>query len=179
MVACQLFQAIVASLMIGVSFSAPLFKREAATVLSDLDTISKNLALLDSNILNFDGSRSDTIPLSDSTWTVMRDLNKTILDTNKSATFDPTDSVTVTEASVALEPMILRSLNDISAKHSKLVSANQGGVAFARLESLRTLTDQLARALEKKVTVTNASNIASVTSDVDSAYSSAIALYMT
>ncbi|KAL1868324.1 hypothetical protein Plec18167_008249 [Paecilomyces lecythidis] len=168
-----------ACLMIGVAFSVPIFKRDAVTVLSDLKTIGKNLETLDSNILKFDGTRSKAVPLSESASAVMRDLDKTIIDTNKSAAFEPTDSVTVTKASAALEPTILRSLNDISAKHSIIQSANQGGVVFGRLASLRILTDQLARALEKRVTPTNASNIASITSDVDSAYSSAIALYLT
>lgn len=121
MVVFQSFQAvIIACLMIGVAFSVPIFKRDSATVLSDLKTISKNLETLDSNILKFDGTRSKAVPLSESASAVMRDLDKTIIDTNKSAAFEPTDSVTVTKASAALEPTILRSLNDISAKVSVL-----------------------------------------------------------
>ncbi|GAD98919.1 hypothetical protein NFIA_093030 [Paecilomyces variotii No. 5] len=178
MVASQLFQAVITVYLIGVAFTAPILKPDAATVLSDLSTISKNLETLDSNILKFDGSRSKAVPLSESASALMREMDKTIIDTNKSAVFEPTDSATVTRAAAAIEPLILKSLNDISAKHSTIVSANQGGVTFGRLASLRTLTDQFAQVLESKLTPTNASNIASATSDVDSAYSSAIALYM-
>jgi hypothetical protein len=64
-------------------------------------------------------------------------------------------------------------------QHSTFKSANLGSEVFAALQSLRTLTDQLASSLERKVTPANATEIASGTSEVDSAYSSAIALYTT
>jgi hypothetical protein len=107
---------IVSTLVISIALGAPLPKRDASTVLSDLSNIGNDLTTLDSSIQSFDGSLLGVIPVTQNEEAVISILEQAISDTNRSDAFNSTDSVAVTNASIALEPTILKTLNDINAK---------------------------------------------------------------
>jgi hypothetical protein len=93
--------------------AGPIVKR---SVLSDLDTIASDLQTLQSDVSSWDGSLLTALPLLSDVDTAENDIQVAINDTQESPTFSSSDSTSMTNEVVALEPIITSTLNDLLAK---------------------------------------------------------------
>lgn len=103
-------------LFLSLAAASPLAKRDAATVLADLNTISTDLSTLDTAVQGFDGNILNALPIANDESTVENDLKQAISDTDASSAFSTSDSSSVTSAVTALEPSINKTINDLVAK---------------------------------------------------------------
>lgn len=108
--------ALIAGLGIGLSITSPLVKRDAPTVLADIDTISIDFDVLNSVVRGFDGNISNAVPVTDTESTVQSDLVRAIGDTDSSAAFSDGESTDVTNALTGLRPTINRTLDSFVGK---------------------------------------------------------------
>lgn len=95
--------------------AGPIVKR---SVLTDLTTIGNDLATLQKDITGWDGSLPSAIPLLGDVTNVENAIKTAINDTDASAPFDASDSTSVTNEVVSLEPQISTTLNDLVQKVS-------------------------------------------------------------
>jgi hypothetical protein len=103
--------------LLGLSLvnASPIVKRSVAT---DITTITSDVQKLDSDVTSWDGSLLTAIPLLSDVTTIKNDINTAITDTKSSSAFSSSDSTTVTNEIVALQPIIATTLNDLVAKVS-------------------------------------------------------------
>ncbi|KAL1962260.1 hypothetical protein VTN77DRAFT_9850 [Rasamsonia byssochlamydoides] len=161
-------------LSLGLVAAGPIVKR---SVLTDLTTIGNDLSTLQKDITGWDGSLLTAIPLLEDVDNVENALKTAISDTQASAAFDSSDSTSVTNEVLALEPQITTTLNDLVAKESDVAAIGYTSTVQSSLETLKNLTDQLTSALEAKVTSTDEPTIANASSVIDAAFASAIAAF--
>ncbi|KAL1970821.1 hypothetical protein VTN77DRAFT_2655 [Rasamsonia byssochlamydoides] len=165
------------SLNLATASPVAFSKRDAATVLADLSTLSNDLSTLDTAVEGFDGNILNALPIASDESTVENDIKQAISDTDASSAFSTSDSSSVTSAVTALEPSINKTISDLVAKKAEFTSAGVDSLVLQDLENLQNLTDTLSTSLQAKVTSSDASTIASGTTALDAAFASAIAVY--
>src|SRR5205823_244438 len=113
-----LFNTIVTVLGLSAVCAAPLNKRDAATVLSDLSAIGTDVSTLDSDVNDFNGSILQAFPLQTAESNLVSAINTATSDTTSSSAFSTTDSTNIVNATEALTPLIVKVLNDLVGKVS-------------------------------------------------------------
>ncbi|KAL1979772.1 hypothetical protein VTN96DRAFT_5200 [Rasamsonia emersonii] len=154
--------------------AGPIVKR---SVLTDLTTIGNDLTTLQKDITGWDGSVLSAIPLLGDVTNVENAIKTAINDTDASAPFGASDSTSVTNEVLTLEPQITTTLNDLVQKEPQVAAIGYTSQVQSSLTTLKNLTDQLTSALESKATSSDASTIANATTSIDAAFSSAIAAF--
>ena len=98
-----------------------VIKRDVDTVLGDLSAINTNLGTLSAAVYSYNGGLPAALEIQTQENAVERALEQATTDTNSTAVFTIVESSTVTEALIALEPVIRSS---IAALVSKVGSCN-------------------------------------------------------
>lgn len=91
--------------------STPLTARDASTVISDLNTISSDIADFDAAVGSFTGTLMEALAIQTIETRLEDDIQTAITDTQNSAAFAAAESTDVTNTLLALEPEILASLS--------------------------------------------------------------------
>lgn len=96
--------------------AAPLQKRDAATVLSDISTISNAVATLDSEVNSYTGSSDQAMAVISSINSLENTLQTATSDTTSSSPFSESDSESIANAISSLTPNIVTLVSDLDAK---------------------------------------------------------------
>ncbi|EAW19341.1 mannoprotein [Aspergillus fischeri NRRL 181] len=172
----KLSTAVLATL-IGVAISGPLVARDAATILSDLNTIKTGINTLTQHFNEFTGDLSQALAAQAVEQQLESDIDKATSDAKATSALSAADSTSVTNALLGLKPDIVTSLDAIVAKKPQVDSAGVGSLVLADLNALQSKTDTLSGALQDIATATDKETIASGTQEIDAAFSSAIAVF--
>ncbi|OJJ47253.1 hypothetical protein ASPZODRAFT_151775 [Penicilliopsis zonata CBS 506.65] len=174
----MLAKSLVAALLAASLASAsPVTKRDAATVLSDLETILTEVEAVETAFADWDGDALGALTLLTYYDDLSSDLETAITDTEATSTLSTSDSSSITSEVETLGPSILAALAAIVAKESDAAAAGIQSTLLSSLETLESETNTLGADLEAIATTTDAETIASVLTEVDAAFSSAIAAY--
>lgn len=166
-----------AVLAITVANSAPVKKRDGATILSDLETIGTTLSTLESAVSSWSGSLLTALGILVDYDDLSSDLTTAISDTEATTSLTDAESSSITDEIVTLGPSIVATLDVIIEKESVASDDGLKSDLLSALETLQTKTNELGADLEDLATSTDAETIASVISSVDAAFASATAAY--
>ncbi|KAK1147205.1 hypothetical protein N8T08_001944 [Aspergillus melleus] len=169
---------LVLSLFTPVITSSPvLATRDASAVKTDLAKIATDLDTLTTAVNDFTGGLTAALAIQTKEQAVENDIDKATTDTNAASAFTGAESSAITTALLGLEPNIDSSLGALVSKKSLFVSAGVDSVVQLDLQNLKTKTDTLSTALQKKVTAADKATIASKTVELDAAFESALAAF--
>lgn len=104
------------TILIPLAATSPLARRDAATVVDDLNTISTDLDAFDQAVKNFQGGLTEALNIQAKESDLENDIKATTADTQDSAAFSDSGSSQVTNTLLDLEPDILNSLDLIVSK---------------------------------------------------------------
>lgn len=104
------------TLLLPLAAASPLSRRDAATVVDDLNTISTDLAAFDQAVKNFQGGLVEALNIQSKESDLESDIKATTSDTKDSAAFSDSGSTQVTNTLLDLKPDILNSLDLIVSK---------------------------------------------------------------
>lgn len=97
--------------------STPLHRRnDASTIISDLDTISADIADFDAAVASFKGTLLEALAIQTKETKIEDDIQTAITHTEASAAFTASESTSVTDRLLDLEPEILGSLVGVVEK---------------------------------------------------------------
>ena len=96
--------------------TTPLDRRDASTVIADLNTISADIADFDAAVNTFDGSLAQALAIQTKENHMEDDIQTAIGDTQSSAAFTTAESTDVTNTLLDLEPNILSSVDLVVSK---------------------------------------------------------------
>ncbi|PMD12934.1 hypothetical protein NA56DRAFT_652126 [Hyaloscypha hepaticicola] len=161
-------------LLASLAASAPLAKR---SLLTDIASVSSDVATLTSAVTSFDGGLFQALALL-----VDFDNLKSAIDTattaaDASAALDTTDSTTLTAAVTALIPKILAVIADIEAKESVASSSGYETDVLSALNTLRNHSGLLFTALIAIADTADAATLTTYSAQVYDALTTAIADY--
>ncbi|RJE18354.1 hypothetical protein PHISCL_09313 [Aspergillus sclerotialis] len=165
------------TLLLPLTSTTPLNRRDASTVIADLNTISADIADFDAAVNVFDGSLAQALAIQTKENKMEDDIQTAIGHTQSSAAFTTAESTAVTNTLLDLEPDILSSLNLVVSKKTLFVKAGVKSLVHLDLQNLKAKTDGMSTALQAKVTAADKATIASHTVDVDAAFNSAISAF--
>jgi hypothetical protein len=94
----------------------PLVQRSAATVLTDLSTISSDLATLDTAVQAYAGGVNDALVIAQDENDLDTAINQATTDTKAASSFTVSESTSVVSAIATLTPKITSGLSHIAAK---------------------------------------------------------------
>ncbi|PYI02005.1 hypothetical protein BO78DRAFT_326093 [Aspergillus sclerotiicarbonarius CBS 121057] len=154
-----------------------VIKRDIRAVLDDLSSLNTNLGTLSAAVYSYSGGLPAALEIQTQENAVERTLEQATTDTNNTAVFTSVESNSVTEALVALEPVIRSSITALVSKKTLFVSAGVGATVRTNLLNLKSRTDSLSVALQSKATDTDRETIRQGTVDVDDAFDGAIDAY--
>ncbi|RAK97630.1 cell wall mannoprotein 1 family protein [Aspergillus ibericus CBS 121593] len=164
-------------LAVSVATASPITKRDASTVLSDLKTILSDVETLESVVSTWDGSLLTALTILTDYNNLKSALDTAITDTAATSALSDSDSSSITSEVQTLGTTIVATLDTIIDKESVAASAGVTSTLLSSIETLETDTNTLGADLEAIATSTDAETIASVLSEVDAAFSSAVAAY--
>ncbi|PWY87337.1 hypothetical protein BO94DRAFT_585885 [Aspergillus sclerotioniger CBS 115572] len=173
----MLAKSLLAALLAVSATASPIIKRDAATVLSDLETILSDVETLDSVVSSWDGSLLTALTILTDYNNLKSALDTAITDTEATSTLSDSDSSSITSEVQTLGTSIVATLDTIIDKESVAASAGVSSTLLSSVETLQTSTNTLGADLEAIATSSDAETIASVVTEVDAAFSSAIAAY--
>ncbi|PYI06446.1 hypothetical protein BO78DRAFT_368804 [Aspergillus sclerotiicarbonarius CBS 121057] len=166
-----------ALLAVSLATASLITKRDASTVLSDLETVLSDVETLESVVSSWDGSLLTAVSILSDYNDLKSALDTAITDTEATSTLSDSDSSSITSEVQTLGASIVATLDTIIDKESVAASAGVTSTLLSSIETLETNTDTLGADLEAIATSTDSETIASVLSEVDAAFSSAVAAY--
>ncbi|RAL04246.1 cell wall mannoprotein 1 family protein [Aspergillus ibericus CBS 121593] len=154
-----------------------VIKRDIDTVLGDISAVNTNLGTLNAAVHSYSGGLPAAQEIQTQETAVEKALEQAATDTNGTAVFTSVESNTVTEALIALEPVMRSSIAALVNKRTLFVSAGVGATVRTNLQNLKSRTDSLSVVLQSKATGPDRETIRLGTGDVDDAFDSAIDAY--
>jgi hypothetical protein len=120
------FTSILPLALCAIVSAAPLQKRDASTVLSDIATISGDVSTLTGDVSSYTGSFFQSLALVSDVESLENSLQTATSDTTSSAAFSEADSESISNAISTLTPNIISLLSDLDAKVSCLLQFERG-----------------------------------------------------
>ncbi|TFK95610.1 hydrophobic surface binding protein [Pterulicium gracile] len=162
------------------TFANPLAKRDVATVRADLATLTTQVRTLDTTITNYSGGLAGALTIHTQSVTVVTTTNKATTDTQATAAWSVADGRNILNDVLALEPLIIHSLQQIVVKKPIFVALPAGGIPAIVAQDLRDLgaaTTRLEDALIAKTPASQVAEATAVKTRVDAAFRTAVAAY--
>ncbi|OJJ50223.1 hypothetical protein ASPZODRAFT_57781 [Penicilliopsis zonata CBS 506.65] len=165
--------------LLAISASASPIKRDAATVLSDLETIVSEVGTFQTDFDNWDGSVDSEVSVLFADYLALEnDLNTAISDTEAVSSLTDSETSSITNELEALGPALMVALEVMMLKQPDVVAAGSEALWLTILETLDGDFNTLAADLGTLATTTTATEAQGVVfTDVDTAFASAIAAY--
>ncbi|PYI14904.1 antigenic cell wall galactomanno protein [Aspergillus violaceofuscus CBS 115571] len=165
--------------------SAGLTKRDASSVLAAVTTITTQLTTLNKTVSAYPGGIEGSLSalqIQAETIQLEIDLKAAIVAAKRSANFSDTESLSVAQAFVALEPTIASTLANLVAKKPEFDDGLLGVASLSflvewDLEQLSFLSSQLGKAVQEKLSATYATLAPLVLDQIAAAFASAIQAY--
>ncbi|RAH79208.1 antigenic cell wall galactomanno protein [Aspergillus japonicus CBS 114.51] len=165
--------------------SAGLTKRDASSVLAAVTTITTQLTTLNKTVSAYPGGIEGSLSalqIQAETIQLEVDLKAAIVAAKRSANFSDTESLSVAQAFVALEPTIASTLANLVAKKPEFDDGLLGVASLSflvewDLEQLSFLSSQLGKAVQEKLSATYATLAPLVLDQIAAAFASAIQAY--
>ncbi|OOF97930.1 hypothetical protein ASPCADRAFT_128117 [Aspergillus carbonarius ITEM 5010] len=160
-------------------------KRDAASVVSAVTTISTQLLTLNATVSNYPGGIEGTLSalqIQAETIQLEFDLKTAIITTRQSANFTDTESQKVAQAFVTLEPQIASTLANIVSKKPDFDDGLLGIASLSflvkfDLQELSSLSKSLGAAVQTKLSGTYAQLAPLLLDEIANAFQEAIAAY--
>lgn len=104
------------TLLLPLTSTTPLTRRDASTVIADLNTISADIADFDAAVSVFDGTLAEALAIQVKETKIEDDIQIAIEHTQSSAAFTTAESTDVTNTLLDLKPEILSSIDLVVSK---------------------------------------------------------------
>ncbi|GJJ14918.1 hypothetical protein Clacol_009188 [Clathrus columnatus] len=168
-----------------VAFSSPLLPRTAAEIESDIEKLITDTTALDTSINNLTTAGIVGVgPLEEDTTTLLNDLKTAVTDTTGTGQLDGTDGTTILGLVEELEPIILKTLEDLVSNEPLIEVFDKelkGITAFVQeeLANLASSTEQFETALIEIAPASLKPTASAIASTINAGFSTAIAAYAT